>query len=59
MLKPNDHIDLILSYEKNGVIVAAPLLQNVRVIATGNNVGTNNINYDGKSNSYANINILI
>lgn len=55
MLKPNDHIDLILSYEKNGVIVAAPLLQNVRVIATGNNVSTNNINYDGKSNSYANI----
>lgn len=55
MLKPNDHIDLILSYEKNGVIVAAPLLQNVRVIATGNNVSANNVNYEDNGSSYANI----
>lgn len=55
MLKPNDHIDLILSYEKNGVIVAAPLLQNVRVIATGNNVSTNNVRPESNDNSYANI----
>lgn len=55
MLKPNDHIDLILSYEKNGVIVAAPLLQNVRVIATGNNVSTNSVKPESNDNSYANI----
>lgn len=56
MLKPNDHIDLILSYEKNGVIVAAPLLQNVRVIATGNNVSTNvAVNAESSDSSYANI----
>ena len=35
MLKPNDHIDLILTYQKSGNIIAAPLLQNVRVLATG------------------------
>lgn len=55
MLKPNDHIDLILSYEKNGVIVAAPLLQNVRVIATGNNVSTNSVKPESNDSSYANI----
>lgn len=55
MLKPNDHIDLILSYEKNGIIVAAPLLQNVRVIATGNKVSANNTKYEGNDSSYANI----
>ncbi|WP_019672532.1 Flp pilus assembly protein CpaB [Psychrobacter lutiphocae] len=42
MLKPNDHIDLILTYQKNGNIVAAPLMQNVRVLATGDSLSTSN-----------------
>lgn len=55
MLKPNDRIDLILSYDRAGVIVAAPLLQNVRVIATGDKVDTHSNYTDGEQGRYANI----
>lgn len=55
MLKPNDRIDLILSYDKEGIVVAAPLLQNVRVIATGDNVGENSMYSESDSNYYTNI----
>lgn len=44
MLKPNDHIDLILTYQKNGNIIAAPLIQNVRVLATGDSLSSTNSN---------------
>lgn len=55
MLKPNDRIDLLLSYDKGGMVVAAPLLQNVRVIATGDNVSTNYIASGQSLDRYANI----
>lgn len=55
MLKPNDRIDLLLSYDKNGMVVAAPLLQNVRVIATGDNVGANYADSGQSLDRYANI----
>lgn len=42
MLNPNDHIDLILTYQKQDSIIAAPLLQNVRVLATGDSVSSSN-----------------
>lgn len=54
MLKPNDRIDLLLAYDKNGLAVSAPLLQNVRVIATGDTVSTTPMQ-GGQSASYANI----
>lgn len=38
MLNPNDHIDLILTYQKLGNVIAAPLMQNVRVLATGDSL---------------------
>nr|WP_299040687.1 Flp pilus assembly protein CpaB [uncultured Psychrobacter sp.] len=41
MLNPNDHIDLILTYQKLGNIIAAPLMQNVRVLATGDSLSVN------------------
>lgn len=55
MLKPNDRIDLLLSYDKGGMVVAAPLLQNVRVIATGDNVSTNYMASGQSLDRYANI----
>lgn len=55
MLKPNDRIDLLLSYDKGGMVVAAPLLQNVRVIATGDNVSTNYMVSGQSLDRYANI----
>ncbi len=55
MLKPNDRIDLLLSYDKDGMVVAAPLLQNVRVIATGDNVSTNYMASGQSLDRYANI----
>lgn len=55
MLKPNDRIDLLLSYDKGGMVVAAPLLQNVRVIATGDNVSTNYMTSGQSLDRYANI----
>lgn len=55
MLKPNDRIDLLLSYNKSGLMVAAPLLQNVRVIATGDNVNTSQSPTHDSMNSYTNI----
>lgn len=55
MLKPNDRIDLLLSYDKSGVVVAAPLLQNVRVIATGDNVSANYMASGQSLDRYANI----
>lgn len=55
MLKPNDRIDLLLSYDKGGMVVAAPLLQNVRVIATGDNVGTGYMASGQSLDRYANI----
>lgn len=55
MLKPNDRIDLLLSYDKGGMVVAAPLLQNVRVIATGDNVSTSHIASTESLDRYANI----
>lgn len=55
MLKPNDRIDLLLSYDKGGMVVAAPLLQNVRVIATGDNVSTNYTASGQSLDRYANI----
>lgn len=49
MLNPNDHIDLILTYQKEESIIAAPLLQNVRVLATGDSVSSNsNFSEDNK-----------
>ncbi|MGP9456924.1 MULTISPECIES: Flp pilus assembly protein CpaB [unclassified Psychrobacter] len=41
MLNPNDHIDLILTYQKLGNVIAAPLMQNVRVLATGDSLSVN------------------
>lgn len=55
MLKPNDRIDLLLSYDKGGMVVAAPLLQNVRVIATGDNVSTNYMVSGQSLDRYTNI----
>lgn len=55
MLKPNDRIDLILSYDKQGIVVAAPLLQNVRVIATGDNLSTYSTHNEDSDYNYANI----
>ena len=55
LLKPNDRIDLLLSYDKGGMVVAAPLLQNVRVIATGDNVSTNYMVSGQSLDRYANI----
>lgn len=43
MLNPNDQIDLILTYQRQDSIIAAPLLQNIRVLATGDSV-----NADGR-----------
>lgn len=48
MLNPNDHIDLILTYQKLGNIIAAPLMQNVRVLATGDSLSVNS-SYDESS----------
>ena len=59
MLNPNDHIDLILTYQKQDSIIAAPLLQNVRVLATGDSVSSSN-NYsedDGYSDGFTTITI--
>lgn len=41
MLNPNDNIDLILTYQKLGNVIAAPLMQNVRVLATGDSLSVN------------------
>ena len=49
MLNPNDHIDLILTYQKLGNVIAAPLMQNVRVLATGDSVSVNS-SYGENSN---------
>ncbi|MBP3946759.1 Flp pilus assembly protein CpaB [Psychrobacter sp. K31L] len=50
MLNPNDHIDLILTYQKLGNVIAAPLMQNVRVLATGDSVSVDS-SY-GESSDY-------
>lgn len=59
MLNPNDKIDLILTYQKKGNVIAAPLLQNVRVLATGDSMSVSG-NYaedDGYSDGFSTITI--
>lgn len=63
LLTPDDHIDLLLVYKKGEQDVSLPLLENIRVLATGQKLKSNQGSAEEQSqaanNSYTNITLEV